>query len=261
MTTEPHIHPTAIVAPDAELADDVKVGPYTVIGSRVQIGAGSEIGAHAIVKGPTVIGANNRIYPFASVGDDPQDKKYAGEGTRLEIGDNNTIREYCTINRGTAGGEGVTRIGKNCLFMAYTHVAHDCQLGDELIFANGAMLAGHVHIGDWVILSAFVAVHQFCRVGAHAFISGYGGIRQDVLPYVLITGNDPKPRGINSEGLKRRGFSPEQIQNLKEAYRLIFRSGERLAVAQEKLSALAPDRPELRIIVEFLEQSERGITR
>lgn len=261
MTQTERIHPTAVIAPDAELADDVHVGPFAVIGSKVQIGAGSNIAAHTIVKGPTVIGRNNRIYPFASIGDDPQDKKYAGEETHLEIGDNNVFREYCTVNRGTVHDVGVTRIGNNCLLMAYTHVAHDCQLGNEIIFANSVTLGGHVHVGDWVICSAFVGMHQFCRIGAHAFISGYAGIRQDVLPYVMITGNEPKPRGINSEGLKRRGFTPEQIRNLKEAYRLIFRSGTRLAEAQQQLAERAAEQPELRIMVEFLEQSERGITR
>lgn len=261
MTSERRIHPTAVIASDAELADDVRVGPFAMIGPKVQIGAGSEIGAHTVVKGPSVLGRNNRIYPFASIGDDPQDKKYAGEETWLEIGDNNTFREYCLVNRGTTHDAGVTRIGSNCLFMAYSHVAHDCQLGDEIIFTNNASLAGHVHIGDWAILSGFVAVHQFCRIGAHAFIGAYAGIRQDVLPYVMIIGNDAVPRGINSEGLKRRGFTAEQIRNLKDAYRLIFRSGARLAEAQERLREQAVERPELRIMVEFLEQSERGILR
>ena len=261
MTAEPRIHPTAVIADDAELADDVRVGPFAMIGPKVRVGPGTQIGAHTVVKGPTIIGSNNKIYPFASIGDDPQDKKYAGEETRLEIGSNNIFREYCSVNRGTVHDEGVTRVGSNCLFMAYTHIAHDCQLGDEIIFANNASIAGHVHIGDWAICSGFVAVHQFCRIGAHAFVGAYAGLRQDVLPYIMIIGNEATPRGINSEGLKRRGFSPEQIRNLKEAYRLIFKSGVRLAEARETLREQSAERPELRLIVEFLEQSERGIAR
>ena len=254
-------HPTAIIAPTAELADDVIVGPYAVIGDEVTIGAGSRIGAHAVILGPTRIGRNNQIYSFASVGDAPQDKKYRGEKTRLEIGDGNTIREFCTINRGTVQDEGVTRIGNDNWLMAYVHIAHDCHLGDHIILANNTSLAGHVQIGDWVICSGFAAVHQFGRIGAHAFIGPYVGAARDVPPYTMVTGNPPEPRGLNLEGLRRRDFSADQIRNLKEAYRILYRSGLRLTEAREQLGKLAESQPELCIIVEFLDLSERSIIR
>jgi UDP-N-acetylglucosamine acyltransferase len=255
------IHPSAVISKEAILAEDVKVGPYAVIGPRVQIDAGCDIGAHCVIKGPTVIGANNRIYPFASIGDDPQDKKYGGEETRLEIGAGNTIREYCTINRGTRDDEGITRVGDDNWLMAYTHIAHDCQLGSHIIMTNGSSLAGHVHIDDYVMLSAFVAIHQFCRIGAHCLIGAYGGIAQDVPPYILVFGQPPVPRGINVEGLKRREFSADQIRNLKSAYRLLYRKGLLLADAREQIAELALEQPELRKIVEFIDRSERGIFR
>ena len=255
------IHPSAVVSAEAELADDVRVGPFAVIGPRVRIGPGSQVGAHCIVKGPTTIGANNRFYPFGSIGDDPQDKKYDGEPTRLEIGSGNTIREYCTINRGTVQDEGVTLLGDNNWLMAYTHIAHDCRVGNDIIMANGAMLAGHVHLGDYVMLSAFVAIHQFCRIGAHSFIGAYGGIGKDVPPYVLAFGQPPEPRGINAEGLRRRDFSNEQIRHLKEAYRILYRSELRLSEARGQLAELAESQPELEILVRFLDESERGIFR
>jgi UDP-N-acetylglucosamine acyltransferase len=261
MTDMGSIHPTAIVAADAELAADVSVGPYAVIGSGVVIASGTQIGPHSVIRGSTRIGRDNRIFQFASVGDDPQDKKYAGEDTRLEIGDRNTIREFCTINRGTVQDQGVTRIGNDNWLMAYIHIAHDCQLGDQIILANNASLAGHVHMDDHVICSGFAAVHQFCRIGAHSFIGAYAGITRDVPPYLMVTGQPPAPRGINSEGLKRRGFSAEQIRNLKEAYRIMYRSGLRLAEARERLAELVGDRPELRITLEFLDRSERGVIR
>lgn len=261
MTDEGSIHPTAIVSVDAQLAPDVRVGPYAVIGPGVVIGSGSQIGPHSVIRGPTLIGRDNRIFQFASVGDDPQDKKYAGEDTRLEIGDRNTIREFCTINRGTVQDQGVTRIGNDNWLMAYIHIAHDCQLGDQIILANNASLAGHVHMDDHVICSGFAAIHQFCRIGAHSFIGAYAGITRDVPPYLMVTGQPPAPRGINSEGLKRRGFSGEQIRNLKEAYRIMYRSGLRLAEAREQLAELVGDRPELRITLEFLDRSERGVIR
>lgn len=255
------IHPSAIISKDAILAEDVRVGPYAVIGPFVKIDAGSDIGAHCVIKGPTVIGANNRIYPFASIGDDPQDKKYGGEETRLEIGAGNTIREYCTINRGTVDDEGITRVGDDNWLMAYTHIAHDCQLGSHIIMTNGASLAGHAHIDDYVMLSAFVAIHQFCRIGAHCLIGAYGGIAQDVPPYVLVFGQPPVPRGINVEGLKRHDFSPDQIKNLKSAYRLLYRKGLLLAEAREQIAELAVEQPDLRKIVDFIDRSERGIFR
>ncbi len=255
------IHPSAVVSADAELADDVRVGPFTMIGPGVRIGAGSEVGAHCVVKGPTTIGANNRFYPFGSIGDDPQDKKYRGEATRLEIGSGNTFREFCTINRGTVQDEGFTSIGDNNWLMAYTHIAHDCRVGSEIIMANGAMLAGHVHLDDYVMLSAFVAIHQFCRIGAHSFVGAYGGIGKDVPPYVLTFGQPPEARGINAEGLRRRDFSNEQIRHLKEAYRILYRSELRLSEARDQLAELAKSQPELEVLVRFLDESERGIFR
>ncbi|CAG0939242.1 UDP-N-acetylglucosamine acyltransferase [Gammaproteobacteria bacterium] len=255
------IHETAIIDPAAELAHDVSVGPYSVIGPRVRIGAGSVIGPHVVIRGPTTLGAGNRIFQFASIGDDPQDKKFAGEDTRLEIGDRNTIREYCTINRGTAQDAGVTRVGNDNWLMSYTHIAHDCQVGNDVIMSNNATLAGHVHVEDHVILSGFCAVHQFCRIGAHAFVGGLSGVTRDVLPFMMVAGHPPEPRGINQEGLKRRGFGPEQLRNLKEAYRILYRSGLRLVEAREQLAALAASQPEVRAIVEFLDRSERSIVR
>jgi len=255
------IHPSAVISADAELAEDVRVEAFTVIGPGVQIGAGTQIGAHCVIKGPTTIGQNNHFYSFCSIGDDPQDKKYANEPTRLEIGSGNTIREYCTMNRGTTQDEGVTSVGDNNWLMAYTHVAHDCRLGNEIIMANGSTLGGHVHIHDYAMLSAFSAIHQFCRVGAHSFIGAYGGIGKDVPPYVLTFGQPPEPRGINSEGLRRRDFSSGQIRSLKEAYRILYRSDLRLTEAKSQLAELATDRPELAILIEFLDTSERGIFR
>ncbi len=255
------IHATAIVSPDAELAPDVSVGPYSIIGPQVRIGAGTVIGPHVVIRGPTTLGAGNRIFQFASIGDDPQDKKFGGEETRLEIGDRNTIREYCSINRGTAQDAGVTRVGNDNWLMAYTHIAHDCQVGNGVIMSNNATLAGHVHVEDQVILSGFCAVHQFCRIGAHAFVGGLSGVTRDVLPFMMVAGHPPEPRGINQEGLKRRGFGPEQLRNLKEAYRILYRSGLRLVEAREQLAALAVNQPEVRAIVEFLDRSERSIVR
>ncbi len=255
------IHATAIISADAELAGDVRVGPYAVIGPDVHIGTGSTIGAHCVVSGPTTIGENNHFYPFGSIGDDPQDKKYAGEPTRLEIGSGNTVREYCTINRGTTQDEGFTRVGDNNWLMAYSHIAHDCQVGSDIIMANGATLGGHAHIGDFAMLSAFSAVHQFCRIGAHSFIGAYGGIGKDVPPYILTFGQPPEPRGINAEGLRRRDFSRDQIRHLKEAYRILYRSDLRLAEAREQLGERVAEQPELAILIEFLDQSERGIFR
>jgi UDP-N-acetylglucosamine acyltransferase len=255
------IHPTAIVDPSAELAAGVSVGPYSVIGPRVRIGAGTIVGPHVVIKGPTTIGEGNRILQFASVGEDPQDKKYGGEDTRLEIGHRNLIREYCTINRGTAQDAGVTRIGDDNWLMSYTHIAHDCQVGNNVIMSNNATLAGHVHVEDHAILSGFTAVHQFCRIGVHSFVGGLAGVTRDVLPYMLVAGQPPEPHGINQEGLKRRGFTPEQIRNLKDAYRILYRSGLKLAEARAELAARAAEQPEVGVIVAFMDRSERSILR
>jgi len=261
MSDDVLIHPTAVVSPHARVADDVKIGAYTVVGAGVEIATGCEIGSHCVLKGSTTLGPNNRIYSFASIGDDPQDKKYSGEETRLEIGAGNTIREYCTINRGTIQDEGVTTVGDDNWIMAYAHIAHDCRVGSHIIMANAAMLAGHVQVGDYAMLSAFTAIHQFCRIGAHSFVGAYGGIGKDVPPYVLVFGTPPKPRGINTEGLQRREFSPDQIRNLKEAYRLLYRSETLVADAREQLKERSAEQPELKILVEFIAKSGRGLIR
>ena len=255
------IHATALIDPAAELADDVRVGPYTVIGPDVSIGRGTIIGSHVVLKGPTRIGEQNQVFQFASIGDAPQDKKYAGEPTRLEIGDRNTIREGCTINRGTVQDEGVTRVGNDNWIMAYVHIAHDCAVGNQVILANNASLAGHVHVEDQAILGGFSGVHQFCRIGAHSFIGGFSAITRDVPPYMMVSGVPPEPRGINLEGLRRRGFSPEKIRALKEAYRLLYRAGLRLTEARDQIAALAEQHAELRLIVDFIDHSERSILR
>lgn len=255
------IHPTAIVAAGAELDQGVIIGPYAVIGPGVRIGAGTSVGAHTVVKGPATIGRDNRIFQFASIGEDPQDKKYRGEPTQLVIGNRNTFREFCTINRGTAQDQGVTRIGDDNWIMAYVHVAHDCSVGNDVIFSNNTTLAGHVHVGDHVICSGFSAVHQFCRLGAHSFLGGFAAITRDVPPYVMVAGQPTAPHGINSEGLKRRGFTAEQLRNLKEAYRILYREQLQLAEARDRLAALAGTQPELRILVDFIDQSERSLIR
>jgi len=255
------IHATAILDPGAELDEGVVVGPYAVIGAGVRIGSGTSIGAHAVVKGPTVIGRDNRIFQFASIGEDPQDKKYRGEPTRLVIGDRNNFREFCTINRGTSQDQGVTSIGNDNWIMSYVHVAHDCLVGNDVIFSNNATLAGHVHVGDHVICSGFSAIHQFCRIGAHAFLGGFAAVTRDVPPYVMVAGQPTAPHGINSEGLKRRGFTPDQLRNLKEAYRILYREQLQLAEARERIAALAATAPELRILVEFIDKSERSLIR
>jgi len=255
------IHPSAIIDPKAELASDVEVGPWTLIGPGVQIDAGTRIASHVVIKGPTRIGRDNRIFQFASVGDDPQDKKYAGEPTRLEIGDGNVIRESCTINRGTEQGGGVTRIGDDNWIMAYCHIAHDCQVGDHTIFANNASLAGHVEVGDWAILGGFSAIHQFVSIGAHSFLSMCSVVRQDVPPYVTVAGDSARARGLNSEGLRRRGFSDQALRRLREAYRILFRRNLTLADALAQLRVLAEDTKEVRLLVDFLERTSRGIVR
>jgi UDP-N-acetylglucosamine acyltransferase len=255
------IHPTAIVDPGARISPDVEVGPYAVIGEHVEIGAGCLIGAHTVITGHTRLGANNRIYQFVSLGEAPQDKKYGGEPTRLEIGDDNTIREFCTLNRGTALDAGVTRLGNHNWIMAYAHVAHDCQVGNHTVFANNAQLAGHVHVGDHAILGGFTAVHQFCSIGAHT-ITGLGTIvLQDIPPYVRASGNSARPYGINTKGLMRRGFSPETISGLKQAYRTLYRLGLGLEDAITQLERQRVHCPEIQPLLEFLAASTRGIIR
>jgi UDP-N-acetylglucosamine acyltransferase len=255
------IHPTAVIAPGANIHDSVEIGPYSVIGEGVEIGAGSVIGPHVVIRGPTVIGRENRIFQFASIGDEPQDKKYAGEPTRLVIGDRNTIRECVTINRGTVQDRGETVIGNDNWIMAYVHVAHDCVLGNNIILANNVALAGHCHVGDWVIFGGFSGLHQFCRVGAHAFLGKYAGVSQDVPAYVMVGGSPPAPHGINSEGLKRRGFTAEQIANIRHAYKVLYRNGLKLAEAMAQLEALAREQPELEIFVASIRDSSRSIVR
>jgi UDP-N-acetylglucosamine acyltransferase len=255
------IDPKAIVAPGAKIAADVSIGPFTIIGPEVEIGVGTTVGPHAVITGATRIGARNKVFQFASVGDDPQDKKYKGEPTRLEIGDENVIREFTTINRGTAQGGGVTRIGNDNLFMAYTHVAHDCQVGSHCVLANEGTLGGHVELGDWVILGGGSAIHQFTKIGAHAFLANNTAVTRDVPPYVMAVGQPSVPHSINSEGLKRRGFTPEQIRNIKNAFRILYRSDLLLADAIKELAALVPEQPELKIFVDFIGDSTRSLIR
>jgi UDP-N-acetylglucosamine acyltransferase len=259
------IHPTAIVDPKAQLDPTVEVGAYTVIGPDVVIGAGSKIGPHVVIEGHTTIGADNTIFQFASIGAAPQDKKYAGEPTLLTIGDRNTIREFVTINLGTTQDVGITRLGNDNWIMAYVHIAHDCQLGSNIILANNATLAGHVHLQDWVFLGGFTSVHQFCRIGEHAMTAFTAAVSQDVPPFVTAAGNRAVPAGINSEGLKRRGFSSEQIMAIKRGYKTIYRSGLPLDEAKQALQeeeAKSPDAaPYLRQLREFIEASPRGIIR
>jgi UDP-N-acetylglucosamine acyltransferase len=256
-----NIHPTALIAPQAELGEGVEVGAYAVIGPGVQVGANTRIGPHAVIEGHARIGADNVIFQFASVGSAPQDKKYKGEPTSLEIGDRNVVRECVTLNRGTVQDGGVTRIGSDNLFMAYAHVAHDCQVGDHCVLANNATLGGHVRLGDWVIMGGLSGIHQFCKVGAHAFIANNSAVTRDVPPYVMAVGQPAAAHSVNSEGLKRRGFTAEQIRNVRNAFRVLYRSGLKLADAQAQLAALAQEQPELRAIVEFLPQSTRSIVR
>ncbi len=255
------IHKTAIIDPAAELADDIEIGPYAVIGPNVQIDSGCRIGAHTVINGPTSIGKDNRIYQMASIGEDPQDKKYAGEATRLEIGNGNTIREFVTLNRGTVQDRGVTSIGDDNWIMAYVHVAHDCLVGDHTILANNASLAGHVSIGDYAILGGFTLVHQFCAIGAHAFTAFGTTIGKDVPPFVMASGSPAKPHGLNSEGLKRRGFSEESLQALKRAYKTLYRSSLTLDEALVQLRDSAASVDEVTQLVAFLEQQTRGIIR
>jgi UDP-N-acetylglucosamine acyltransferase len=255
------IHPSAAVHRGARLADDVEVGAYSVIGEHVEVGESSWIGAHVVLDGHLSIGRRNRIFHFASIGGPPQDKKYNDEPTRVEIGDDNTIREYVTINRGTAQDLGVTRLGHDNWVMAYVHFAHDCQIGSKTIFANACQLAGHVVVGDWAIFGATTLVHQFVHIGAHAFTGMGTYLPQDLPPYVMAAGNMAKPFGINSEGLRRRGFPADTIQELKRAYRTLYRSGRSLEAAKKELEAQAAGCAEVKPILEFLQNSKRGIIR
>jgi len=255
------VHPSAIVHPRAKLAPGVAVGAYSIIGEHVDVGEGSWIGPHVVLDGRVRIGRNNRVYQFASIGAPPQDKKYAGEDTAVEIGDGNTIREYVTINRGTTRDAGVTRVGNDNWIMAYVHFAHDCQIGSHTIFANYCGLAGHVHVEDWAILGGLTLVHQFVRIGAHSFTSMGTYLSQDLPPYVTAAGNMAKPYGINSEGLRRRGFDADTIATLKLAYRALFRSGLSLQDARRELEGLAGGCGAVRPILDFLARSVRGIIR
>ncbi len=255
------IDPRAVVSSQARLAADVTVGPFSVIGADVEIGPGTIVAPHVVINGPTRIGADNRIFQFASIGDAPQDKKYQGEPTRLEIGDRNVFRESCTVNRGTTHDKGVTRIGNDNLFMAYSHVAHDCVVGSNVVFANCSALAGHVEIGDFVTLGGLTAVHQFAKVGAYAFTGGGTIVTQDVPPYVMVAGNPAEPHGINAIGLKRRGFTEEQVRNVREAYRILYRSDLKLSDAVDKLRALGETQPEVQFFVEFIGTSTRSLVR
>lgn len=257
----PAIHPTAIVHPGARLDPGVEIGAYSIIGEFVEIGAGSRIGPHVVVSGHTRIGRDNRIFQFCSIGEIPQDKKYAGEHTRLEIGDRNTIREFCTFNCGTAQDIGVTRLGNDNWMMAYVHLAHDCQVGNHTIFANNAQIAGHVKVGDYAILGGFTAVHQFVRIGAHSITALGSVLLQDLPPYVMAAGNTAAPHGINSEGLKRRGYTSSAIMSIKRAYKTLYKSGLKLEEAQLAIADASETTVELGLLVEFLAAAGRGIIR
>jgi UDP-N-acetylglucosamine acyltransferase len=259
------IHPTALIDPGAQLASDVAVGPYAVIGANVLVGAGSQIGAHCVIDGCTSIGRNNKIFQFASIGAAPQDKKYAGEPTRLEIGDDNTIREFVTINTGTVQDGGVTRVGSDNWIMAYVHIAHDCRVGDHTIIANATQLGGHVHLGDWVFLGGLSGVHQFVRVGAHAMTGFQTRLSQDLPPYVTAAGNPSAATGINQEGLRRRGFSPERIAQVKSMHRALYRQGLTLAASIDEMRSLRGGLPgaeaDVDLMLDFLATADRGIVR
>ena len=259
------IHPTAIVAPGAELDASVRVGAYSLIGAQVRIGAGTTIGPHCVIDGRTTIGRDNRIFQFCSLGAVPQDKKYAGEPTELHIGARNTIREFCTFNLGTAQDAGVTRVGDDNWIMAYVHLAHDVQVGAQAVLANNATLAGHVHIGDWVTVGGLTGVHQFVKIGAHAFVGFASHVSQDIPPYMMVDGNPLAVRGFNVEGLRRRGFNPERIAAVKQMHRLLYRSGLTFEQARQAIAALAAEAPhaatDVALMSEFLAHAQRGIAR
>ncbi|HET8832103.1 MAG TPA: acyl-ACP--UDP-N-acetylglucosamine O-acyltransferase [Casimicrobiaceae bacterium] len=255
------IHPTALVDAGAKLADDVDVGPYSIIGGDVSVGAGTRIGPHVVITGRTTLGARNRVFQFASIGDIPQDRKYGGEATTTTLGDDNVVREFVTIHAGTAQDRGATTIGNGNWFLAYTHVAHDCVVGDSTTFSNNAQIAGHVTIGDWVVLGAYAGVHQFCRIGAHAMLAAGAIVLQDVPPYVTAAGYPAKPAGTNSEGLRRRGFTAGDIATIKRAYKTLYRNGLSLEAARDALELASRDAPLLAPLVEFISGSARGIVR
>lgn len=255
------IHPTAEIDPDARVAKDVHVGAWSIIGAGVDIGEGTRIGSHVVIFGPTRIGRNNRIFQFNSIGDIPQDKKYGGEASRLEIGDGNVIREFCTFNRGTDGGGGVTRIGSDNWIMAYVHVAHDCQVGSGTTMANGTTLAGHVIVGDQVTFGAFTIVHQFCTIGDHSFSAMGSVIFKDVPPFVTVAGNSARPHGLNTEGLKRRGFDAETLRQLRRAYKAIYKQGLKVEQAIAAMKETAAAVPEVALLRDFVAASSRGIVR
>ena len=259
------IHPTALVEAGAELDPSVNVGAYSIVREHVRVGRGTTIGPHCVIEGRTTIGADNRIFQFCSIGAAPQDKKYAGEPTELHIGDRNTIREFCTFNIGTAQDSGVTRVGSDNWVMAYVHIAHDVQLGNQSILANNATLAGHVHLGDWVIVGGLSGVHQFVKIGAHAFVGFSSAVTQDVPPYMMVDGNPLAVRGFNAEGLRRRGFGTERLAAVKQMHRLLYRNGLTFAEAGAAIAALASEMPEaaadVQMMSEFLSQATRGIAR
>jgi UDP-N-acetylglucosamine acyltransferase len=257
------IHPTAIIDSKAQIDSSVQIGPYVVIGPDVSIGAGTKIGPHTTIEGKTTLGANNKVFQFASIGAAPQDKKYNNEPTELIIGDSNTIREFVTLNRGTAQDKWATRIGNDNWIMAYVHVAHDCIVGDHCIFANSTNLAGHVEIGDWVILGGYTGIHQFCKVGPHA-MSGVGSVvLHDIPPFVMVSGNTAQAHGINSEGLKRRGFAPDDVAQIRQAYKTLYKNGLTLAEAKLALAeqARATSLPSIAMLASFLDSVTRGIVR
>jgi len=255
------VHATAQIAERVKLGADVEIGAYCVIAADVEIGDGTVLGPHVVVNGPTRIGRGNHIHAFASIGGDPQDKKFEGERSELVIGDRNRIREFVTINRGTGQGGGATRIGDDNWIMAYVHIAHDCQVGNHTVFSNNATLAGHVVIGDHVILSGFSGVHQFCRIGEHAFIGMGCLVNGDVPPFVIMANEYGRPRGINTEGLKRRGFSPERIAGIRRAYKVLYMSGLQLSEARDELTRIAAESPDVTTMIEFLQQAQRPIVR
>jgi UDP-N-acetylglucosamine acyltransferase len=256
------IDPDARIDPDALIADGVTIGPGTIVGADVEIGAGTWIGPHVVIKGPTKIGKDNKIYQFSSVGDDPQDKKFHGESdSRLVIGDGNTVREFTTLNRGTENGGGLTSIGNDNWIMAYVHIAHDCHIANSTIMANNASLAGHVSIGDYAMLGGFTLVHQFCHIGPHAITRFSTGTTKDIPPYVTAAGNPAKPKGLNKEGLKRRGFDKETIEALRQAYKVIYRKGLVVADVIEKLEEMSEKHSEIKPMIAFINNSSRGIIR
>jgi len=255
------IHESAVISSRARVHEDVSIGPYSIVGADVEVGPGTRIESHVVLKGPCVIGRDNHIFQFASLGDDPQDKKYAGESTQLVIGDRNTIREYCSFNRGTVQDEGITRLGSDNWIMAYSHIAHDCVVGNHTVFANNTTLAGHVHIGDWAILGGFTGVHQHCHIGAHTLTGIFTAVTKDIPAYVLASGRPAVPRGINAEGLKRRGFSSDQISNVREAYRVLYRQDLKLKEAVQTLEKYAESQEEVVAFLESVRKSSRGLIR